>query len=293
MELTDFSPLVRVLTDPVDVLFFALLIAVGLLWLGKWHAGRWIVTAAAVALTVLIFIPIGTLMLMPLEQRFPMPSRLPDKVDGVVMLGGAQQPRLSKAHGVAALNARAERLTTFLALSRRFPSAKLVASGGSGDSRQSDVNEAETTRMFLQEQGFDVGRVLFEARSRNTYENVVFSKSLTQPRAGETWLLITSAADLPRAVGVFRRHGWPVLPVPCDYNTLAPDWLPSLNLASHLAQINHAVHEWLGLAVYYLTNRSDDFFPAPDEQSAKFNTSSPQRPVDKAIGLTPAVSDSL
>jgi uncharacterized SAM-binding protein YcdF (DUF218 family) len=275
MELADFSSLVSALTDPVNVLFLALLIAVGLLWLGKWRAGRWIVTATTIVLTVLVFIPVGTLMLLPLEQRFPIPPRLPEKVDGIIVLGGAQQPRLSKAHGIAALNARAERLTTFLALARRFPSAKLIASGGAGDPKQLDVNEAETTRMFLQEQGFDPGRVLFEARSRNTYENVVFSKILAQPRAAETWLLITSAADLPRAVGVFRRQRWPVLPVPCDYNTLAPDWLPSLNLASHFEQISHGVHEWLGLAVYYFTDRSDAFFPAPDEQSVKFNTSSP------------------
>src|SRR5437868_4980618 len=132
MELADFSPVVRVLTDPVNALFLALLVAVGLMWLGKWRAGRSIVTAASVALAVLVFVPVGSLMLMPLEERFPMP-RLPEQVDGIIVLGGAQQPHLSKAHGVAALNARAERLTTFLALARRYPSAKLVASGGWGD----------------------------------------------------------------------------------------------------------------------------------------------------------------
>jgi uncharacterized SAM-binding protein YcdF (DUF218 family) len=266
MELADFSPIARLMMQPVNALFLVLLIAAVLLWLGKWRAARWIVTAAATALTLLIFIPVGTLMLMPLEQRFPIPSRLPEKVDGIIVLGGAQQPHLSKAHGVAALNGRAERLTTFLALARRFPSAKLVASGGWGDPKQLDVNEAATTRMFLHEQDFDTSRVLFEARSRNTYENVVLSKELAKPRGGETWLLVTSAADLPRAVAVFRTHQWLVLPVPCDYDTLPPDWLPNLNLASHLEQINHGMHEWLGLTFYYLTHKSDIFFPAPSRK---------------------------
>jgi uncharacterized SAM-binding protein YcdF (DUF218 family) len=269
----DFSHVVRVLTDPANTLFLVLLFATVLLWAGKWHVGRWIVTASIGVLALLVFVPVGTLLLMPLEQRFGRPSELPETVDGIIVLGGAQQPRLSKVYGVSALNGRAERLTTFLALARRYPSAKLVASGGWTDPHDPGATEAATTRMFLREQGFDVTRVLFEERSRNTYENVVFSKDLAQPRSGETWLVVTSAADLPRAVGVFRRNGWHVLPVPCDYETIPPDWLPTLSLLSHLQLVDHALHEWLGLAFYYFAGRTDTFFPAP-EQSAKRPTAS-------------------
>ena len=267
VEYTDISAIVARLIEPANALFLTLLVATLLLWSGKWQSGRWIVTIAVLSLGVLVIAPIGTLLLMPLEQRFPMPRALPAKVDGIVMLGGAQQPQLSKARGVAALNERAERLTTFLALARSYPFARLVASGGGGRPQEPDVNEAATTRMFLHEQGFDVTRVLFEARSGNTYENAIFSKQLAEPRAHETWLLITSAADLPRAMGVFRKNAWPVLPVPCDYETARPDWTPSLDLLSHLRLINHAVHEWVGLAFYFVAGRTDDFFPAPDENT--------------------------
>ena len=123
------STLLRVLTEPADVLFGVLLIATVLMWRGRWRAARLLVTIIATALAGLIFIPVGALMLSPLEQRFPRSSTLPEDVDGIIVLGGAQQPYLSEAHGVAALNERAERLTTFLALARRYPEQSWLRAG--------------------------------------------------------------------------------------------------------------------------------------------------------------------
>lgn len=249
-----------VLTEPANVLFLALLAAAVLLWRGRVRVARILVTLLAAGLGMLIFVPVGALLLQPLEQRFPM-EPLPETVHGIVLLGGAQQPGLTAAHGQTHLNGRAERMNVFLILARRYPEAKLVASGGAGE--DGEVNEALTTRVFLMEQGFDPARVMFEERSRNTHENALFSRRLAAPKAGETWLLVTSAADVPRAVGVFRKLSWEVLPVPCDYQVLAPDWRPSVSLLGELTLLDHALHEWLGLAVYYWTGRSASFFPGP------------------------------
>jgi uncharacterized SAM-binding protein YcdF (DUF218 family) len=49
-----------------------------------------------------------------------------------------------------------------------------------------------------------------EPRSRNTGENSVFTKELVKPTPGERWLLVTSAQYMPRAVGCFRKVGFPV-----------------------------------------------------------------------------------
>ena len=60
--------------------------------------------------------------------------------------------------------------------------------------------------------GLEEGRVIYEDRSRNTTENAEFSRDIARPRPEETWLLITSAFHMPRAVGCFRRVGWNVVP---------------------------------------------------------------------------------
>ena len=65
---------------------------------------------------------------------------------------------------------------------------------------------------------------------------------------------------MPRAMGIAARLHWHVLPWPSDYLTTGKkegmDWNSSL--ASRLATIEFAVHEWAGLTAYRLMGRLGD-----------------------------------
>jgi uncharacterized SAM-binding protein YcdF (DUF218 family) len=256
------SKLLGVLVDPLAVLFLILLIAFLLLRSGRFTGARWLLGLVVAVMLLVTLLPVGELLLYRLEQRFPAPE-LPAKVDGIIMLGGAQQPRLTAAYKQPALNGAAERMTTFLALARRYPEAKIVFSGGSGDLFNRELHEGLTVRLFLEQQGFNAERVIYESSSRNTYENVLNSKQMLRPQDKEVWLLVQTAADIPRTMGIFHKLGWRVTPVPCDYNALAWNWLPSLSMTKSFDSLEHAMHEWLGLLVYYLTDKTDRPFPAP------------------------------
>jgi uncharacterized SAM-binding protein YcdF (DUF218 family) len=257
------SKLLGVLADPLNLVALFLVIALLLLRRGRVVGARRLLAFGVSLMLLVTLLPVGEWLLYPLEQRFPPPASLPAKVDGIIMLGGAQLPRLTAAYHQPALNAAAERVTTFLALARRYPEAKLVFSGGSGDLLRADLSEAQTVRLFLEQQGFDAERVIYESTSRNTYENVVNSKQMLRPEEKEIWLLAQSAADIPRTIGIFNKLGWRVIPVPCDYNALAWNWLPSLSMTKSFVTLDRASHEWIGLVVYYLTDKTDSLFPKP------------------------------
>ena len=72
-------------------------------------------------------------------------------------------------------------------------------------------------------------RLIMERRSRNTAENAVFSKALVAPKAGERWLLVTSAYHMPRSVGLFRKAGFAVEPYPVDWRVGGRDDLFSFH----------------------------------------------------------------
>ena len=108
-----------------------------------------------------------------------------------------------------------------------------------------------------------VSRVVFEREARNTHENAILSKALVKPGRGEKWIVITSAAHMPRSVGIFCKAGWPVIPYPVDHRT-SPDYSIRLDLgiASHLEFVNAGLREWIGLVAYYVTGKTSELFPA-------------------------------
>jgi uncharacterized SAM-binding protein YcdF (DUF218 family) len=199
-----------------------------------------------------------------LEERFPRPAHLPGPVAGIVVLGGAVEQELTAAHGIPALNGAAERMTEAVALARRHPDARLVFTGGSAAVIPGGPSEADTARRLFADLGVPAERLAFEQDSRNTHENAVLTRRLVQPGAGETWLLVTSASHMPRAMGSFRGAGWNVTPWPVNYTTgRDPTLWWRWPFPTRLNQAEWALREWIGLVAYRLMGRTDAVLPAP------------------------------
>lgn len=242
-----------------------LVLSVSALWLllkfAAYRAARCLAGLLALSSLLIALFPVGEWLLYPLESRFT--GKLPEHVDGIIVLGGSIDPAKSAAWDQVEVFASVEREFNFLELARRYPQAKLAFTGGTGSLAYQDYKEADWTKKLFERQGMDLARVNFEDRSRNTYENAVFSRQLLAPRPGESWLLITTAWHMPRALGVFCKAGFPVTAYPVDHwtmrgNLLRVEW----DFSSNLMELNFAVKEWLGLLVYRLTGKTDALLPA-------------------------------
>lgn len=214
------------------------------------RVGATLLAAATTALALVFLLPVDQWLLRPLEELFPR-SPVPSQVDGVVVLGGAVSARLSADRG-ATLNRDADRLLAFAALAHGHPQARLVFAGGPPALAAGVMTEAEASRSVLDSLGVAPGRVLWDDQSRTTAENATFSLSLAKPQPGETWLLVTSASHMPRAMGAFEAAGWPPLvPWPVAYRTTRGGWPPPLQpVSTRLSAIDLAAHEWAGLLAY-------------------------------------------
>jgi len=245
--------------------FLLLVLVAGVLraiWSGR-RRGFVLIAAATLGLLAIATLPIGSWLAAPLENRFATVA-VPARIDGIVVLGGSIDAALSLARGQAAAMAAAGRITETLALARRFPAARVLISGGDGTLSPGPLSEAVATRDLLIELGVAAARIELESVARNTYENAALSYEAARPKPGETWLLVTSAMHMPRAVGCFRRAGWTIVPYPADYRT-APTTgtAPGSLLADNLMLVNLAAKEWLGLVAYYWLGRTDALLPAP------------------------------
>lgn len=251
-----FSPLSLVL----------LLLVAGLLLgaLGRRRIGRWATGTATVLLVLFTTTNLGLLLVRPLEARFPRQPE-PAEVTGIVVLGGGMNASLNGRNGGWELNRAGDRFVEALRLAQRYPEARILVTGGITVLSDAAESEADAAVRFFTALGIARDRLLVEGESRNTEENALFARQLARPADGDTWLLVTSAAHMPRSVGLFRKAGFDVLPWPTDYFTGA-DVAPQLALGTgteNLDILNAALREWAGLTAYHLTGRIDDWFPGP------------------------------
>lgn len=262
------SKVLGALTDPMLLITLALLVAWPLgrsRYESRRRAAMRIVGGTALFLAAITVSPLAEWAAVPLEDRFPAPKELPARVDGFIVLGGATVPAIGAARGRPELNAAADRLFVLWELTRHHPEALVVATGGSGLLLAPDLTEDVPTGALLKAMGIPAERILLENRSRNTRENAVFGRELLGARAEGVWVLVTSAAHMPRAMGVFRAIGWSVVPFPVDYRTEgAGRRVPRMDPLGDMEVLSGAVREWVGLVVYHLRGWTDDWFPAPD-----------------------------
>lgn len=260
------SKIFESLFAPLQFALFLATIGALLLFTRYGRYGRNCVAAGVALLLLMTFSPLGAFFAAPLENRFPPPPDTMPAPDGIIVLGGAIDEKLSeKLNRPVLIDSAAERLTAPLALKQKFPQARIIFTGGSAALNGSSYTEADGVRRFWRDLGFVSNNIVFEERARNTFENALYARDLAQPKPGERWLLVTSAMHMPRSVGIFRKAGFPVIAYPVDFRT---DGDPSLFSAPRfptraIGVVQFAVHEWLGLVVYWLTGKTSALFPAP------------------------------
>lgn len=216
-------------------------------------------------------LPLSNVLVLPLENRFPAPSEAraagprDGPIAGIIVLGGYEDGRITAARGTLTLNEAAERLTETALLAHRHPQARVIVSGGAGAIVREDRPAANEIADYLTAIGIARERITVEGRSTTTQENAMLTRALVAPKSAERWLLVTSAAHMPRAMGTFRRQGFDVVAWPVDFRTKdAGDLLrPFQAFPRGLRRLDDAATEWVGLVAYRLLGRSDALFPGP------------------------------
>ena len=259
------SKLFWLIAQPLSLAFLMILAAVIALLSGLRRFGLALCALAGLILFVTLYTSTGSFLLQGLEARFPKPGAEPKTLSCVIVLGGAFETEVTTTRGGIEMNQAADRFIEALRLAHRFPQSVIIVSGGDGSLSGDYEGDAVASERFFTTFGVSSDRLIGETLSRTTSENADNSRTLLADLGLADCLLITSAFHMPRAVGLFRRVGIPVIPWSTDYRTsgkvqLGVDFTqPTLNAQ----QTATAIREWIGLAAYYLTGRIEALYPAP------------------------------
>jgi uncharacterized SAM-binding protein YcdF (DUF218 family) len=204
----------------------------------------------ALVLYLLSIGPVADFLLKPLERSTRPLTGLPGKADAVVVPGGGSVDRSWLGASPVPNGETCARLVVGVELAKKLK-IPLVLVGGNGEPFATKLNDAEVMAEAAYAMGMPRGQVLVEKSSRNTLEN---SRAVRKLLKGKRIILATSAYYMKRAVIMFTKQGFTVLPAPTYY--LAQTRKKGLALfvprAGNLRNSSVALAEWLSLAWWKL-----------------------------------------
>lgn len=245
------------LLEPLYILSFFLLILIFLLLFTNFKKLTFFFAKFLLILFLFFgYTPFSNFLLNKIED-FIKPSKYPvQQLTGVIILGGSFDLELeSKERNEVSLNSSAERLTKALEIYRKNPRLLILFSGASNKIKPMGWSESDMAKKFFLEQGVRVDNLIFENKSRNTFENISYSKEIIKNNKG-TWGLITSASHMPRSYFGFKKQGLILEPISADYRTGTSSmfWI-NFDIKKGLENWNIILHEVVGISYYKITGK--------------------------------------
>lgn len=235
---------------------FALVLSLAVPRRRRWLRGG--LFAAALLSLWLCCTPWFAGMLAAALETYPAFDRTaPHGASAIVVLGGGRDTGAREYEGRDTLRGDTLVRVRYGAVLARALGLPVAVAGGTV--LNSNTRPVGVIMGEVLEQEFHVPVEWVEANSRNTAENAA---RLAELLPAQRIVLVTHASHMRRAVAVFERAGFTVVPAPTAYihgtGSGSIDfldvfsWLPS---ASALGATRAVLHEWLGLAYYALRYR--------------------------------------
>ena len=255
------SKILWLIFNPFNIFIFITLLSIFLYFFNLRRVSLIIFLINFIFIAFISFIPIGSFLIYKIEKEYHSHIKIPEIVDGILILGGATDPLLFKEYDQISLNDSAERLVESVMIIKKFEKAKVIFSGGSGVVNRPELSHSQVAKSFYTKMGIEIEKIIFEDDSINTYENIIYSKKIANPKINENWLLITSASHMKRALLIADKNNWKFIPYAVDFKNIKDfKLIPNLNLLTNLNTFHQGSHEWLGLFAYYLMGRTDKVF---------------------------------
>lgn len=172
---------------------------------------------------------------------------------GILLTGVTSGNKILKDRVYITVNA--DRVNHTVMLYKKGYIKKILISGGTGKLINPTFSEAEELNGVFQYMGIPKEDILIEGKSRNTYESAVAVRKILPDADGSSYLLITSATHIPRAIGCFKKQGLNCDVFPTDINFKKREYTPDILLFPNLEALEiweDVLKEITGILAYRL-----------------------------------------
>ncbi len=190
-------------------------------------------------LIIVAFFPIGSIGLKYLEKDFIVKKEYKN-IKNILVLSGAN-----------------ERIIASISLANEYPDTKIFYVGGNAFLVQNNDNDDPTiAKKFYNDLNFDMDRINFIGKSRNTIENFKEIKDLNLIYSDT--VLITSAYHMKRSMMIAEKMGVNVIPYPVNPISRSTTHLLNnyqvFDTANNLSKFNTFFREILAIIAFKITS---------------------------------------
>jgi uncharacterized SAM-binding protein YcdF (DUF218 family) len=203
-----------------------------------------VLVTSFVWIALIHYAPLSNAIIQPLEEQHAA-LITPPQVAYIHVLGNAHHS--NDKLSVISQNSKTalSRLNEAIRLYHKIPHAKMITSGYGGDDKVSQAMMQKRTAIAL---GVPKEDIITLPEPRDTREEALALKKLI---ADKRFILVTSAAHMPRAVALFKKAGLDPIPAPTDHRASSKNSWISFSSGA-LERTTSAFHEYIGLLYYSL-----------------------------------------
>ncbi len=243
--------------DFLEIIFFppgiiiCLLIIALLLWHRKKLARNLLI--ASLSIFLLSSLTLFTRPLLSLLESYPALTDKQIKAGGaqaIVVLGAGRYAKAPEYSSQDTISLYSWQRVAYAASLAKKTGLKVITSGGSVYG--SRTPESVLLKNILETQ-FNITTVIPENKSKNTFENALYTKNILDKLKIKKIILVTHAFHMRRALYSFSKNNIAVIPAPVGFHTSIRDgfnWTLFLPKSRALVEMNLFLHEVAGLFWY-------------------------------------------
>ena len=251
-----FKKIVSQFFFPLPLIFLLILFGLYLLWFTKKQKlGKIFVSIAAFVLLILSYSVVPDALLFPLEREYkayPDENSLKESeqrvikksIDYVVVLGAGHASDINLPLTGKIGKESLFRLTEGIRIHRENTGSKLILSGGAV---YDSVANATIVAELAVKLGVDKSNVITETKPKDTKDEAILINKIV---GNNSFVLVTSASHMPRAIALFRKLGMNPIPAPTEHNIKETQGIsPGLFFpnAANIRNAEKAIYEYMGI----------------------------------------------
>ncbi len=207
---------------------------------------------------LLLYKPIPEFLLQNLEDKFSHRQEAFLSSEGIIVLGGgAGSGIVSRDRNDISLGEGSERIFKGIQFLKQKPEGTVIFTGNSGSLFHEGLPETEIIAKLIEALKVVPKNVLFERRSRSTFENAVYTGEIIDDLKIKKWGIVTSASHMKRAIATFEKQRPEIVfnPIPVDFQTANSVYWGPGKMQDSINLWRIYIHETVGYWVYKLTRK--------------------------------------